>query len=1742
MSASDWASVPGTSSSIKEYLPKGPPSQQSNWSDSQALSANDAWKTQMESPSSVVGPNAGWAKEPSTQGFASDSRDQISTFKWTTPQSAGTSKPFTSAAGNWDSSQISSPVPATATSGVWDPKAKALNGWDSTNTEVQSKFYSNWDTPVHAPANSSQSFNSPNWNNNSPGSKGSPTVVKRPSSNWDTPLKPDISQTHLIHQQQQNDLPNRSSPQHPHSVRKAHSTQWGGPSGWGQSNAINNQWGAPKGTDSWLSSVPEQGSSGWDSAKSQVVPSNMRRDTTSDVPGVGSHASNGGVWRTMPPPTTTSSNSSISVGWNTPPAHTPPSSIRKESQRTSLQPQTTTAMGPPAARHIPEQMSASGWSASASPSTSSHAQTPTGVWRDPFAASAQNAVQGMPSRPSKGIGGIGGWGSAKQQPQQGWNNTSEASGQGSASLVGIPKIPSSHGDGAWGVAPTGEQQGLQQIPDVTSGASHGAFRRAKSSIDVGGRRTAPGAVSADTNPIAGGGKRMLGKSFADMNAEREKDDFANAIGLFVYGLPPLFKVKEVVALFGQFGDVVNAHIQFDAVGCAARAIQATQGKTVTASSSDVLEVIPDFGSQSVGTMERMLSKHADLPNEAPQLQSTQRDSNANSQNNTLHIANAPLTVTKSDVEKFLGKNSDARFINIVPRPKEKRNMIFITFKNNMAASKVLAAAKTGKHFGMPENLKIEFSKAETRHGGTATVVSKNAASQIPGTGGSGGSGKKKGGEPEKPPSGGGNGSENSRPNKKASNASIASSIASASVDASPVAAGSVSATVSKKQQKQQQQSQRFAHLFVRDVSESSTEESLRNSFTAIGAVDACYIFPKLDGVGRYGIVSFSSGDDAARAVREKTENCVFPRQRRLTVRMVPKAKSEQDISAAFASCGEIKNVVGINRPVETDNAVEHEFRSFEIEFARGEAAMLAHLLLAQKKIFGLGEQVRGGYSLSAGIIAGSDGGGGGSGGSNGKVPSAQVAVALSVPKGEDSAVTAKVEGEVDSNYIRGDIVHSMSSTFETDIWALGLDKRTTAVAVARGQQQPNIQQQQQSQLPVLPQALHQQHEPQEQPQQAHSHQQQVASGAVFSSTPVDAVSGETVQEAHSNSPSLNPAGVEYHADSSTAVPVSTSAVGEVFDGALPTLSTVDTKSTRPQTPSDGETKDLRDQPDQRDQRQPPRDRESIFDFGAVRRRTSFNINGSSDPVASASSAKEHSILYRIFHPHEDQGPVQQNSGAQPSSGFFGKSRRNYNGSESEFESDTDHSSDAGGGAALDQVLGQSVFGSAPQASPSVSGHNQSLGAVLASKSLPRSSIPRIGSNKDLTLGLFDSRRKSRPNLKADSESESEAESPNGFGKKGLNSRPSIFKGLLDKNANNSINVGASNSMRRKTAGTVSAVNLQTTAMGARVTAPVDVPQAPKTSRSGSDVAASHSDSDTHSDTDHHGSQQSSSIFKNIMMGGKRRTTMIGPRNAANMRQNNNSQSSLSTLLPQSQQQVQPTQSLGSSNITTSLPNLAYVNSGGERSGSESSMSEKYGTSNRSTDRILGRGATAVVRLCSPVNSDKKFAIKEFRPKRKDEKQKEYVKKLIAEFCISSTLDHENIIKTVDLIQDDKKTWCVVMEFAEGGDLYSKIHAGLLTDEYVIDCFFKQLLKGVAYLHSMGVAHRDLKPENLLLDKTARILKITDFGVSEVFRAPFESLSKKAHGMCGSGPYIAPEEYTQKEYDSELVDVWACGII
>lgn len=208
------------------------------------------------------------------------------------------------------------------------------------------------------------------------------------------------------------------------------------------------------------------------------------------------------------------------------------------------------------------------------------------------------------------------------------------------------------------------------------------------------------------------------------------------------------------------------------------------------------------------------------------------------------------------------------------------------------------------------------------------------------------------------------------------------------------------------------------------------------------------------------------------------------------------------------------------------------------------------------------------------------------------------------------------------------------------------------------------------------------------------------------------------------------------------------------------------------------------------------------------------------------------------------------------------------------------------------------------------------------------------------------------------------------------------------------------------------------------------------------------------------------------------------------------------------------------------------------------FAEKYGR----CQEVLGKGAFGVVRICQKKNvssqdgnkGEKLYAVKEFKRKASESVEK-YSKRLTSEFCISSSLHHTNIVTTLDLFQDAKGEYCEVMEYCAGGDLFTLVIAAGKLEYMEADCFFKQLIRGVVYMHEMGVCHRDLKPENLLLTHDG-MLKITDFGNSECFKMAWEKNIHLSGGVCGSSPYIAPEEYIKEEFDPRPVDIWACGVI
>ncbi|KAH7116862.1 serine/threonine-protein kinase-like protein GIN4 [Dendryphion nanum] len=141
-----------------------------------------------------------------------------------------------------------------------------------------------------------------------------------------------------------------------------------------------------------------------------------------------------------------------------------------------------------------------------------------------------------------------------------------------------------------------------------------------------------------------------------------------------------------------------------------------------------------------------------------------------------------------------------------------------------------------------------------------------------------------------------------------------------------------------------------------------------------------------------------------------------------------------------------------------------------------------------------------------------------------------------------------------------------------------------------------------------------------------------------------------------------------------------------------------------------------------------------------------------------------------------------------------------------------------------------------------------------------------------------------------------------------------------------------------------------------------------------------------------------------------------------------------------------------------------------------------------------------------------------------------------EICIMKLLDHPNIVRLLDVWENRNELY-LVMEFVEGGELFSYIsEMGLLPEMQAI-FLFRQIIAALSYCHRLNIHHRDLKPENILLDRETMTIKLVDFGM-----AALQPSGKMLTTPCGSPHYAAPEVIQAKQYDGAKADIWSCGVI
>ncbi|OAG09264.1 Serine/threonine-protein kinase [Paraphaeosphaeria sporulosa] len=127
---------------------------------------------------------------------------------------------------------------------------------------------------------------------------------------------------------------------------------------------------------------------------------------------------------------------------------------------------------------------------------------------------------------------------------------------------------------------------------------------------------------------------------------------------------------------------------------------------------------------------------------------------------------------------------------------------------------------------------------------------------------------------------------------------------------------------------------------------------------------------------------------------------------------------------------------------------------------------------------------------------------------------------------------------------------------------------------------------------------------------------------------------------------------------------------------------------------------------------------------------------------------------------------------------------------------------------------------------------------------------------------------------------------------------------------------------------------------------------------------------------------------------------------------------------------------------------------------------------------------------------------------------------------------------------------IQMELCEKQTLRDLIRRGLCDDPDEVWRLFRQMLEGLAHIHSHGIIHRDLKPDNIFIDM-AKVPKIGDFGLAT--SGQYQRLDRKASAgilpdsdmtrSIGTALYVAPElrSTVAGNYDTK-VDMYSMGII
>ncbi|KAJ5319850.1 hypothetical protein PENANT_c026G04088 [Penicillium antarcticum] len=191
---------------------------------------------------------------------------------------------------------------------------------------------------------------------------------------------------------------------------------------------------------------------------------------------------------------------------------------------------------------------------------------------------------------------------------------------------------------------------------------------------------------------------------------------------------------------------------------------------------------------------------------------------------------------------------------------------------------------------------------------------------------------------------------------------------------------------------------------------------------------------------------------------------------------------------------------------------------------------------------------------------------------------------------------------------------------------------------------------------------------------------------------------------------------------------------------------------------------------------------------------------------------------------------------------------------------------------------------------------------------------------------------------------------------------------------------------------------------------------------------------------------------------------------------------------------------------------------------------KYSQEDFQLQRTLGTGSFGRVHLVQSKHNHRFYAMKVLK-KAQVVKMKQ-IEHTNDERRMLNRVRHPFLVTLWGTWQDSRNLY-MVMDFVEGGELFSLLRKSQRFPNPVAKFYAAEVTLALEYLHAHQIIYRDLKPENLLLDRHGH-LKITDFGFAK-------DVPDITWTLCGTPDYLAPEVVSSKGYNKS-VDWWSLGIL